>query len=159
MTTTTHVPDTTNLDPIDGFEFPVFTSHGSRSRAVSTAQRAQRCINWLTGALGQCPRFSLFVVDIDDWDRVAVVPLYGMPHAFGDRVVVGVQPGSFWQEMSGVVVPQLPAAGVVTMREIYGDPPDLGRCFPDLIIAHELTHLFHAYDEHTLETDFPQLWL
>lgn len=45
------------------------------------------------------------------------------------------------------------------MRSVYGDPPRLGEHFADLVVAHELTHLFHDFDEATGQTDFPRLWV
>jgi hypothetical protein len=45
------------------------------------------------------------------------------------------------------------------MHAIYGDPPQLGERFADLVVAHELTHLFHESDEATGQTDFPRLWV
>lgn len=159
--TTTYVPDTTRLDPVDGFPFPVFTSRGSQAKAVALAQRARQAIDWLADALGghHRPPFTLFVADPNDWNRVTTVPLYGMPHAFGGRGVTGAQPAGFWSELTEVVLPQLTPEGAARVRQVYGDPPDVGGRFADLIIAHELTHLFHEFDEATGETDFPRRWV
>jgi len=57
------------------------------------------------------------------------------------------------------LLPDLTGAGREQLNAVYGDPPQLGECFADLVVAHELTHLFHEYDEATGLTDFPRLWV
>ncbi len=61
--------------------------------------------------------------------------------------------------LHGRIEPLLTDVDRTRLRAIYGDPPDLGSRFADLVIAHELTHLFHEFDEASGDTDFPRLWL
>ena len=58
-----------------------------------------------------------------------------------------------------MIEPSLTDVDRTRLRAVYGDPPDLGSRFADLVIAHELTHLFHEFDEASGDTDFPRLWL
>jgi len=74
----------------------------------------------------------------EDWDGIAAIPLYGMPHVTSDRIVVGQQPAPFWDAVTAVL-----SRRVSGLREVYGDPIDLGG-FADLLVSHELTHLSHG---------------
>ncbi len=123
------------------------------------AERAERALHWLATLFGPEPTPPLYVVGPEDWNRVARVPVYGLPHTFPDRTVVSTTPASFWRDYTDVLNPLLTEAGTVGLLDVYGDPPDLGAEFPDLLVVHELTHLYHAYDEATDTTDFPRLWL
>jgi hypothetical protein len=126
---------------------------------MAVAQGARSVLDWLAAAFGHRPQFTLFVADPSDWDRVAAVPIYGMPHAIGERVVTGTGPAGFWSEYTDVLLRDLSPASATRLRAVYGDPPDLGGQFADLVVAHELTHLFHEFDEGTGRTDFPRLWV
>jgi hypothetical protein len=147
------------FERLDGFGFPVFVSPGNRPRGLAVAARCRRVLDWLAEALVHNPRFTLFVAAPEDWDRVALIGLYGMPHAVGERVVTGTVPSSFWNEYARILLGGLSAAEQSRMRSVYGDPPQVGERFADLVVAHELTHLFHEYDEATGLTDFPRLWV
>src|SRR5688500_15925920 len=139
--------DTSGLTVIDDFDFPVYASPGSQARAEALAARATRAVRWLTGILGPKPQPVLFVVGPADWPRVASIPHYGMPHAYGDKVVVGTEPAPFWREIVDWFWPHLRPETKERVRSAYGDPPDLGSAFPDLVVVHELTHLYHEFDE------------
>jgi hypothetical protein len=135
--------DLRGLEPLDGFPFPVFASTGGAVRGRSVAQRAARTVAWLDRIVGMPETPPLFVVGPDDWDKVALIPLYGMPHVESDRVVVGQQPAAFWSAVAGAVVPLVGREGLSRLHEVYGDPPELGG-FADLLVSHELSHLAHG---------------
>jgi hypothetical protein len=157
--TTQHPSDVAGLEALDGFGFPVLVSPGNLARGRAVAGRCRRVLDWLAGAFGERPPFTLFVAGPEDWDQVALIPLYGMPHAVGERVVTGTAPSGFWNEYARVLLRDLAAPNQDRMHAVYGDPPQLGECFADLVVAHELTHLFHEFDEATGRTDFPRLWV
>lgn len=151
--------DATNLEQLDGYEFPVFASPGARSRADAVAERCRRALEWLAGVFGERPPLTLIVAGRADWDQVALIPLYGMPHAIGGLLVTGVEPAGFWADYTEALLPDLPTAERQRLTAVYGEPPALGERFADLVVAHELGHLFHDYDEQTGLTDFPRLWV
>lgn len=157
--TTPHLKDAAGFEALGGFGFPVFVSPGNRARGLAVAERCRRVLDWLADAFGERPPFTLFVAGPDDWNRVAFIPLYGMPHAVGERVVTGTEPSGFWNDYARLLLPDLAAADQRRMHAVYGDPPLLGARFADLVVAHELTHLFHEFDEATGRTDFPRLWV
>jgi hypothetical protein len=144
---------------LDRADSRVFVSPGSEDKADAIAARAETALRWLSDILGGEPEPTLFVVGPADWPRVASMPLYGMPHASGDTVVVGTEAAPFWQEILEWFMPHLDTETVELLRRTYGDPPDLSSVFPDLVLVHELTHLFHEFDEGSGESDFPRLWL
>lgn len=150
---------TQDLRRLDGVPVPTYVSDGDQARGRAVAGRTGRVLDWLSTVFGTYQTTTLYVVGPDDWGHVAAIPLYGMPHAVNDRVVTSSTPAPFWSEYIDRIEPTLPAAGASRLRSVYGDPPDLGGRFADLVIAHELTHLYHEFDEGTGETDFPRLWL
>jgi hypothetical protein len=131
------------LELLDGFPFLVFVSAGGAVRGRSVAQRAMRTVQWLDRSVGMPETPPLFVVGPDDWDKVAAIPLYGMPHVESDRVVVGQQPAAFWSTLTGVIAPLVGSEGLSRLHSVYGDPPELGT-FADLLVSHELSHLAHS---------------
>jgi hypothetical protein len=116
-------------------------------------------MDWLVRVFEQRPRFTLYVAGPADWNRVAHIPIYGMPHAVGEQVVTGTSPSAFWNEYAGVLAGDLTIADRQRLHAVYGDPLQLGERFADLVVAHELAHLFHEFDEGTGRTDFPQPWV
>jgi hypothetical protein len=76
--------DMPGLESLDGFPFPVFVSAGGAARGRSIAQRAVRTIDWLDRSVGIPETPPLFVVGPDDWDKVTLIPQYGMPHVGSD---------------------------------------------------------------------------
>ncbi|MFC5927778.1 hypothetical protein [Micromonospora vulcania] len=135
--------DLRGLEPLDGFPFPVFVSAGGTARGQAVAQRAARTVAWLDRVVGMPETPPLFVVGTGEWDQVASIPLYGMPHVESDRIVVGQEPAPFWDSVTGAITPLLAPAGLRRLHQVYGDPIDLGP-FADLLVSHELTHLAHG---------------
>jgi hypothetical protein len=148
-----------DLVQLDGLPVPTCVSEGAQAKGRDVAHRTGRVLDWLSTLFGSRRSTTLYVVGPDEWARVAAIPLYGMPHAVTDRVVTSSTPAPFWQEYTDRIEPMLPAADAARLRAVYGDPPELGGRFADLVIAHELTHLYHEFDEGTGETDFSRLWL
>ena len=151
--------DTHGLEALDGFGFATFASAGGADRAVAAAERCRRALDWLAGIFGERPAFKLIVANRQDWERVALVPIYGMPHAWPGIVVTGMEPSDFWDDYTAALLADLAPDDRQRFTTVYGDPPQLGERFADLVVVHELTHLFHNYDEQTGLTDFPRLWL
>ncbi len=148
-----------DLIRLDGTSIPTFVTAGHEAEGRAVAERTDRVLHWLDAIFGTRPSTTLYVAGPADWDRVAAIPLYGMPHAVTDRVVTSPTPAPFWRDYIDTIEPSLTDADRTRLRAVYGDPPDLGGRFADLVIAHELTHLFHEFDEATGDTDFPRLWL
>lgn len=135
--------DVQGLEPLAGFPFPVFASPGGAERARLVAERANRTVTWLDHAVGMPETPPLFVLGPDDWDKVATIPLYGMPHVESDRIVVGQQPAPFWNAVIGAIVGHVEGGDLRRLHDVYGNPIDAG-LFADLLVAHELTHLGHG---------------
>jgi hypothetical protein len=150
--------DTTGLRSLDGFSFPALASPESLTQAATVAERCQRALDRLAGIFDERPPFTLIVAGQRDWPRVALVPVYGMPHAFPGLIVTGTEPSGFWHDYAQALLPDLSPRERQRLATVYGDPPALGD-FADLTVVHELTHLFHDYDEQTGLTDFPRSWL
>ncbi|MEU4339616.1 hypothetical protein AB0F59_34110 [Micromonospora lupini] len=136
-----YYPD--GLEPLDGFPLPVFVSKGGAARGRSVAQRAARTVAWLDQVVGMPETPPLFVVGPQDWNQVATIPLYGMPHVNDDRIVVGQEPAPFWASMTSAIIPLLDRGGLQRLHRVYGNPIYLGG-FADLLVSHELTHLAHG---------------
>jgi hypothetical protein len=151
--------DTTGLQALGDFSFPAFASLDSATRVAAVAERCQRALDWLADIFAERPPFTLIIASRRDWPRVAMIPLYGMPHAFPGLIVTGIEPSGFWQDYAHALLPDLPPRGRERLTAVYGQPPALGARFADLVVVHELAHLFHDYDEQTGLTDFPRLWL
>lgn len=146
------------MDRLEGYPFEVWHSPGAQAEAADAAGRAARALDWLVDALGWRPPVRLFVAGPLHWADVAEVQIYGMPQAFGGRIVVGTEPAGFWSDTVDLLWPSLPDATRTRIHDVYGDPPDLTR-FAGLIIAHELAHVFHYMAESRGESDFPRLWV
>jgi hypothetical protein len=159
MSRLAHRIDPTGLQGLEGFSFPAFFSPDSQAQAAAIAGRCQRALDWLADIFVERPPLTLIVAGQRDWQRVALIPLYGMPHAFPGVIVTGTEPSGFWHDYAHTLLADLPPHGRQRLTAIYGDPPALGERLADLIVVHELTHLFHDYDEQTGLTDFPRLWL
>ena len=144
---------------IEGFPFPVWASAGTEGRAREIGKRTSQALGWLANVFGEGRNLELAVAGRSDWERVADVPVYGMPQAFGNRVTLSPDPAEFWQEAVDLLWPDLSESTRDSLRGVYGDPPDVGGRLADLIAVHELTHLYHEYDEATGRMDFPRLWL
>ncbi|GAA1324023.1 hypothetical protein [Pseudonocardia xinjiangensis] len=129
-----------DLISVDGFSFAVFSSTGGVDRARSVAARSERAISWLASHVEMPPAPPLFVVGRQDWDRVALVPQYGLPHVSRTRLLTCQEPSEIWDSVIATAWPDLSPAARDRLRHIYGTPPDLGS-FADLLVVHELTHL------------------
>ena len=145
--------DTAGLTPVTDFPFPMYASIGAEARARTVGERAARALGWLSAALGTERHPVLFVVGPTDWPQFATMPLYGMPHARAGKVVVGTEPASFWNEIPAWFWPHLTDATRDRLLQAYGDPPDLASRLPDLIVVHELVHLYQG------NATFPRPWL
>jgi len=143
------------LTDLEGWSFPVHTSPGGEVRARSIADQAERMKGWLTKVAPDLVIPDLYVVGPDDWDGVATIPVYGMPHAEPDRIVVGQQPAAFWDVVLASVENYLTEEDWAALRRVYGDPPDIGG-FADLLVSHEIGHYLHTVDDTKHPTSF---WL
>lgn len=129
-----------DLEIIEDFSFPVFSSRGGSDRARSVAARCDRTISWLASYLEMPPTPPLFVLGRQDWHRIALMPQYGLAHASRKQIVMGQEPSDIWHKMISTVWPDLSDASQKRLRDAYGTPPDLAT-FADLVVAHEVTHL------------------
>ena len=146
------------LQHMDGYPFPVLFSVRTQARAKRVAARCERAHQYLKGVLGFDPTLRLLVLSPEDWAEYAAVQTYGMPHsAEGDTLIVGARTAEFFQSigrmLDDVVAPEQRAE----MESIYGtvDGQPNMTPFADLLVVHELGHLFHEQ----VPFDFPRLWL
>jgi hypothetical protein len=107
---------------------------------------------------------QVLVLNRSDWDRVASVPIYGMPHTFhdvetGPTVVTGSEPAPFWDEVIAFMWPDVTPPTRERVLAVYGDPPVTGVGYSDLVVVHGLAHLFHGFDPDRGLGEFPRLWL
>jgi hypothetical protein len=135
--------DTSGLEHLPDFAFPVYVTAGGESRGRSVAQRAAQTIAWLDQVVGMPKAPPLFVLGPEDWNKFALIPLYGMPHVDSTRIVVGQEPAAFWSSLTHQITPHLQPEGLRRLHNVYGMPPDLG-VFADLLVSHELSHLAHG---------------
>jgi hypothetical protein len=154
MTETTH-PELVSLD---GFAMPVLVSPGDEERGRTIAALADRSYSWLCETTGRRPRFTLYMVGRDHWDAVADVPVYGMPQAVPEKVVTSPDAGDWWPEYWDAIRPQLSSSTIAELATVFGDPPDF-TTLADLVVTHELTHLFHEIDPETWASEFPEDWV
>ena len=153
-----------DLRCVDGFPFAVRASVGAEPRAEQIAERVQRALGWLSEVLGPGPgAVHLLVLDPADWEKVASIPIYAAPTfrdtEAGPTIVTGSEPAPFWNEVLELMRPDVSPETRGQVLAVYGDPPDPGRAYSDLVVVHGLTHLFHEPDADTGEGDFPRLWL
>ena len=64
---------------LDGTAIPTFVTAGHEAEGRAVAQRTDRVLHWLDAIFGTRPSTTLYVAGPEDWDRVAAIPLYGMP--------------------------------------------------------------------------------
>ena len=86
--------DLESLAELDGYPFEVVVTRGAEDRAAAIAARCERARGWLSGVLGVQPDLTLNVLGPADWERLAEVSVYGMPHfgAHGQVFVVATPP-------------------------------------------------------------------
>ncbi len=153
---TTQYPST--LQNMEGYSFSVLCSDGAQTRAKHVAERCERAHRYLKGVLGFNPTLRLLVLSPRDWETHADCPLYGMPHTAGsETLVVGEKPADFWQDVIQMLDDVLMPTQRAEMEAIYGmvnGQIDVAP-FADLLVVHELGHLFHEQVPFT----FPRLWL
>ncbi|MCZ4602375.1 hypothetical protein O3S80_01005 [Streptomyces sp. Lzd4kr] len=132
--------DTSGLKYLDNFSIPVYTSFGGEVRARFIAERTERTIDWL-GDLFDLPKIPpLFVLNSDDWGRIALVPQYGLAHVNRTRIVMGQEQSGLWGSVLKTVWPEISRTERERLRSVYGKDLNL-EPFTDLVISHELTHL------------------
>jgi hypothetical protein len=142
---------------LEGYPFPVLFSDGARGRAERVAERCRRANDYLQGVLEFAPRFRLLVRSPEDWAGYAAFPVYGMPHHGGGDIFVGTTTAEFFQGIVGMLDGVLDDEARTEMERVYGTldgRPDASE-FADLLVVHELAHLFHVQ----VPFEFPRLWL
>lgn len=77
-----------NLEPPPWFPFTVAMSDGHGAAAAAIARAAERAYWSLARVHGIRPRFTLFILDRDDWPAWAALPAFGVPHRIGDDAIV-----------------------------------------------------------------------
>jgi hypothetical protein len=147
--------DLETLAELDGYPFAVVVSRGAEDRAATIAARSERARAWLAGALGVQPDLTLNVLGPADWERLAAVPVYGMPHFGADgQVFVAATPPPLFEDLAAMVAADASAEHGAALRRVYGDPLDLSP-FMDLLPVHELAHLSHL----VAGVEFADRWL
>ena len=146
------------LQNMEGYPFPVLFGAGAEGRAEQIAARLERAHRYLKEVLEFDPKLRLLVLPAEDWSEHAAFPLYGMLHYAGrEAIVVGDEPAGFWQGVVGMLDGVLTPAQRAEAQATYGTVD--GRidmsAFADLIVVHELGHLFHEQ----VPFAFPRLWL
>jgi hypothetical protein len=152
------VEQPSSLQHLDGYSFPVLYSADGYRQAQTIATRCERAAHYLSRVLGFAPTFRLLVLAPADWIEHAGFPLYGMPHtAHAEALVVGTQPADFWQVVTHMLDGVLTADQRTDLAAVYGTVDgDLNIApFADLLVIHELGHLFHEQ----VPFRFPRLWL
>lgn len=147
-----------DLVPLSGYALPVLVSPGTERRSQAIAEYASRAFIWLCGVTGKHPQLTLYIASRQDWDAVAYVPIFGMPQSVPAKVITSAEPADWWQEYVDVLRPHLSAASRTAIARAYGDPPDY-TALADLIVVHELTHIFHDIDPVTWASEFPADWV
>jgi hypothetical protein len=133
---------------IDGFAAAVFASHGREAIAIDLATRACRAWDWLSDICE--PSFSMpsiLVLDAGDWSAFAPVPVYGMPQAWSDRLVVPATASDLFDDFTETILPSLSAEHLEALSRWCGMPPDIGVPTSRLAVAHEVGHFFHDFDD------------
>jgi hypothetical protein len=132
--------DVSGLDFIGDFSVPVYVSPGDEVRARAIAERTERTLGWLSSLFEMPALPPLFVLDVGDWDRIALIPQYGLAHVNRTRIVIGQKQSGLWTRIRDSVWSDLSPADRRRLQDVYGIPPDFSR-FADLVVSHELTHL------------------
>ena len=104
------------------------------------------------------PEVRLLVLSPEDWAEHAAVQIYGMPHyGSAGEIFVGAQTADFLRDIAALLDEVLTRDQRAEVGSVYGAAdgrPDLS-AFTDLLVVHELGHLFHEQ----VPFDFPRLWL
>ncbi|MGH3087294.1 MAG: hypothetical protein ACRDSJ_08250 [Rubrobacteraceae bacterium] len=147
-----------SLERMEGYSFPVLFSAGAQTRAEQVAARCERAHHYLKGVLEFDPALRLLALSPEDWEEHAAFPMYGMLHTDGsESLIVGEKPADFWQGVVRMLDDVLTPAQRAEAEAVYGVVD--GRIdiapFADLLVVHELGHLFHEQ----VPFRFPRLWL
>jgi hypothetical protein len=132
------------LQKVEGFQFPVCASPGTEDRGAAIGRRVERARDWLADLVEFQPRVRLLALAPADWDAIAEVPVFGFPHFINDdTIVVGSSAAPFFDEIVEVLRASASKPTWHRMQEVYGEPPRV-HGFADLLVVHELGHLFHV---------------
>lgn len=143
------------LVEVPGVGVQVLTTPGNEDRAAVIGRRAADAHAYLSAVIGFEPTVRIAAPGPQHWLDVTDFPVYGFPHFVGeDMLVVGSEPSRFFDGMAALARPQLSDTDRDAMDRVYGRPPAMDR-FSDLLVIHELGHLFHTQSGHW----FPQRWL
>ena len=147
--------DLETLADLDGYSFEVVVTRGAEDRAAAIAARCERARAWLSDVLGVQAELTLNVLGPADWERLAEVPVYGMPHFGADgQVFVAATPPALFEDVGAMVASDASAEHGAALRGVYGDPLDLSP-YMDLLPVHELAHLSRLI----AGVEFPDRWL
>lgn len=137
--------------------YPVLASPGMEDRAADIDERCTQAHSYLSGVLTFRPQIRILVLAESDWERHATFPLYGMPHYKDEHtLVIAAEENRFWEQMTPAE-DTLPSADQERLTAVYGSAEGRIRLsgFFDLLVVHELAHLFHLQ----VQRSFPRLWL
>ena len=127
---------------------------------MNKAPAGDRAYHYVSGVLGFAPRLRLLALFLQAWRAHTDVRIYGMPRiARGEAPVVGAQMADFFRGISrmldGVLTPVQRAEMETVYGRHHGRRPTRHGPFADLLVVHELGHLYH---EQVL-FGFARLWL
>jgi len=143
------------LAQLDGYPFEVVVTRGAEDRARALASRTARAREWLAGVLDVDVELTLNVLGPADWERLAEVPVYGMPHFGADGLVfVAATPPPLFEDLGTMVDQDASSEHRAALRRVYGDELDLSP-FMDLLPVHEVAHLGHL----SVGVEFAERWL
>jgi hypothetical protein len=143
------------LVQLDGYPFEVVVTRGAEARARAIASRAERARDWLADVLELRVEPTLNILGPADWERLAEVPVYGMPHFGADGMVfVAATPPPLFEDLGAMVDQDASPEHRAALRRVYGDELDLSP-FMDLLPVHELAHLSHL----AAGVEFADRWL
>jgi len=131
------------LAQLDGYPFEVLVTRGAEDRARAIAARAATAVDWLAGVLDVRVAPTLNVLGPADWERLAEVPVYGMPHFGADGLIfVAATPPPLFADVAAMVDQDATGEHRQALLRVYGEGLDLSP-FMDLLPVHELAHLAH----------------
>lgn len=135
-----------NQLPQEGIpQIKLFYSIGQEARAAETGSTTRKAYAYLQELLDFTPEVNVLVLSKEDWSKYTTFPVYGMPHYNGKKtLIVAAEDNSFW---SSFLPPsdQLPPTLLPEIKKAYTTPNgELSlRPFFDLLVIHELGHVFH----------------
>jgi len=145
------------LQRVLGSQIPVYASADAIDTAHHIALRCNRAYQFLQETLTTRPAITVLVLNAADWLTYSQYPAYGMPHTTsGETLVVAAHENALWRSTlpdETTLTPEL----VQRYRTVFTQP-DGSQSFAsffDLLVVHELAHLFHTQ----AFCIFPRLWL